>query len=165
METIAGRAILVAVEDTPNSQKAFEWAVDQFYQSKDTINLVSVLKCMPPSLEVYHGVPGTSFNVHTATLEQSRSDVEAVGNLIRARYLPLLEERQLKYQIHIYAETLDAPAQALGYKISQVADEVNAIVVVLASHNKRPISDHEKFLGSVAEWCIAHIKRPVAVVR
>lgn len=50
----------------------------------------------------------------------------------------------------------------MGHVLCKKADELDAVMVVMASHNKGRMA--EFFLGSVTNYVTHHSKRPVVIV-
>jgi nucleotide-binding universal stress UspA family protein len=80
------------------------------------------------------------------------------------RYLTTLDARHIVHTLHLYMDTDNAPASAIGDTIIKIAEEASAELLVVASHNKIA-SWEELFVGSVADYCFNNCKRPLAIVR
>lgn len=52
------------------------------------------------------------------------------------RYIPLLTPKNVKYELHLFAEQRDATADKVGPIILQAATQIDPACVVTAAHNK-----------------------------
>lgn len=62
-----------------------------------------------------------------------------------------LDQADIQWDLHLFADTVSSDAGSIGALIEQVANKVNAELVVLAQHNK--VSKHLLWLLSVC--CLA----------
>jgi nucleotide-binding universal stress UspA family protein len=56
------------------------------------------------------------------------------------RYLTTLETLHVTHTLHLWMDTVNAPASSIGDTIIKVADEASADLVVMSSHNKVPFT-------------------------
>lgn len=56
----------------------------------------------------------------------------------------------------------EVDTESVGHVLCKKAEELDAICIVMASHNKGRMA--EFFLGSVTQYCTHHSKRPVVIV-
>ena len=54
---------------------------------------------------------------------------------LRRSVFPLLDSKALAHDVHLSVETVDAPASAIAQAVAQVAEEVDATLVVLGTNN------------------------------
>jgi len=116
-------------------------------------------------MEVYHSIPGTSFSFPQPGKHHEDEKILAAKRAIETRFVPILKTKMVPYEIHIYAEMYDVSSEKVGDTILKNADEHDAALVVLASHNK--VSEKDRFstnVGSVARYIVKQCKRPLAVV-
>lgn len=81
------------------------------------------------------------------------------------RFVPILTPKMVRYELHLFAEKRETPAQRVGEIILRCAEERDAALVVMATHNKPAAKDkYETYMGSVAQYIMAQCKCPLAVV-
>lgn len=56
----------------------------------------------------------------------------------------------------------EVDTESVGHVLCKKADELEAVAIVMASHNKGRMA--EFFLGSVTNYCTHHSHRPVIIV-
>lgn len=56
----------------------------------------------------------------------------------------------------------EVDTESVGHVLCKKADELDAVAIVMASHNKGRMA--EFFLGSVTNYCTHHSHRPVVIV-
>lgn len=56
----------------------------------------------------------------------------------------------------------EVDTESVGHVLCKKADELEAVAIVMASHNKGRMA--EFFLGSVTNYCTHHSHRPVVIV-
>lgn len=52
------------------------------------------------------------------------------------RFLPFLEPKHIKYELHLFAENVNAPASRVGELILSKAEQLDPVLVATAAHNK-----------------------------
>lgn len=162
--TTIKRNIVICAEDTDNAAGACKWAIKAFYEEGDKFHLVYVAKALKPPIEIYHGLPGTSYQFNQPGAHDEQEIIAAAKAAIEARYLPILRERMVPYELHLYAENKDASPQNIAGIILKEIEERDAAIVVIAAHN-RPVEDtFEGDVGSVTKLVIEKTKRPLAVL-
>lgn len=65
------------------------------------------------------------------------------------------------FSVHPHAQS-EVDTESVGHVLCKKADELDAVAIVMASHNKGRMA--EFFLGSVCQYCTHHSKRPVVIV-
>ena len=159
------RRIAICAEDTPAAAEATQWAVDEIYREGDVLHLIYVIKSLKPPLEIHHVAPGTSFTFAQPGGHHENEVIAAAKKAIEARYLPILKTKMVPYELHLYADRADAKPNHVGDLILKCADERDAVLVVLAAHNKPTERDRwAGEVGSVASYVMKNCKRPLAVV-
>jgi len=159
------RSIVICAEDTPAAADACAWAVREAYREGDVLHLAYVIPSLKPPMEVYHGLPGTSYSFSSPGKHNEDERISAAKSAIEARFLPILKEKMVPYELHLYAERHDVTPTRVGEIILNCVEERDATLVVLASHNKP--TDRDQFVGkvgSVAQYITKHCKRPLAII-
>lgn len=153
-----GRVFLCPVDDSEDSKHAVEWTIKEMYRPGDVLH---VYHCTPtPSPDVMPGL-GLMEGVITyqPNPEGNQELIAAAKAMVDARFVPLLKEAKVKYEVHIAAQR---DLEPVGQAICGVASEVDAFAVVMASHKKSRLV--ELFLGSVSKYTTSHAKRAVIVL-
>lgn len=158
-----GRNILVAVDTTDQSLGAMNWAVHEFYKPGDSIHIVHVAKLINPECTIQHGFPGASYVVPDGQ-NQDKELVDKVRAFLHQKFEEPLQSLNIPSTTHLYLDTNNAPASAIATTVDKVATEIEAILVVLAAHDKEP-SFESFMIGSVADYCVRNYSRPTMIVR
>lgn len=162
------RSIVICAEDTPAAAYACNWAVDHLYREGDVFHLVYVIKSLKPPMEVYHGLPGTSFSFSRPGKHHEGDVIISAKTAIEHRYLPVLKTKMVPYELHLYAEKIDVAPKKVGEIILNCVEERDACLVVIAAHNKPSSSDRDRWegeVGSVTSYIIKNCKRPLGIVQ
>eukprot|EP00877_Chromochloris_zofingiensis_P010422 jgi/Chrzof1/5633/Cz16g09200.t1 len=153
-----GRVLVIAVDDSDGSSKAFDWAIQQLYKEGDQLHLVHVI----PRLQfaAVYGVPPVDF-VPVADTTTYEAAIHQAEEFIISRFVrKLAPELKCTPVVHIVKSEVDT--ESVGHVLCKKAEELDAICIVMASHNKGRMA--EFFLGSVTQYCTHHSKRPVVIV-
>ena len=159
------RSVVICAEDTHAAAMACDWAVDELYREGDVFHLVYVVKSLKPPMEVYHGLPGTSFSFSRPGKHHEADVILHAKSAIEHRYLPALKKKMVPYELHLYAERADCAVKQVCEFILKCVEERDAAVVVIAAHN-RPTHGNKRLeeMGSVTSYIIKNCKRPLAIV-
>jgi len=158
------RSILICAEDTEGAAAACQWAVREVYREGDVFHLAYVIPSLKPPLEVYHGMPGTSFQFSHPGRHNEEHKIAAAKAAIEARYLPILKGKMVPYELHLYAEHRDVSPERIAEIVLKSAEERDAALLVLAAHNKLSDSDGFNKVGSVAQRITRDCQRPLALI-
>ncbi|BDA49922.1 hypothetical protein COCOBI_15-0500 [Coccomyxa sp. Obi] len=164
------RNVVVAVpmplrDDPEITLGALRWVIDQAYRPNDIVHVVHVVKCLVQKLEVYHGVPGTSFSFEEpGGIHNENEDVSRAKSFLSESVMPLLDARQIQHRTHLSVETTEAPPSAVAQIIFSAADSVGADLVVLGA-NRKPVSAEDGALGKVAKYALDNAQRPLVLTR
>jgi nucleotide-binding universal stress UspA family protein len=63
---------------------------------------------------------------------------------------------------NLFCKQSEVDTESVGHVLCKKADDLDAIGIVMASHNKGRMA--EFFLGSVTQYCTHHAKRPIIIV-
>ncbi|CAK0786819.1 hypothetical protein CVIRNUC_010033 [Coccomyxa viridis] len=164
------RNLVVAVpmplrEDPEVTLGALRWTIDQVYRPGDVMHLVHVIKCLVHKLEVFHGMPGTTFSFDDpGEAHHESEDVARAKAFLQRSVLPVLDAKQIQHRMHLSLDTIEAPPGAVGQTICETADAVDAQLVIVG-HNRQPVSAEDGQLGKVTQWALANVKRPLVIIR
>eukprot|EP00878_Enallax_costatus_P017120 GHUV01017975.1.p1 GENE.GHUV01017975.1~~GHUV01017975.1.p1 ORF type:complete len:161 (+),score=47.40 GHUV01017975.1:79-561(+) len=151
------RVLLIAVDDSEQSQKAFLWALDNLHREGDSIHLVHVVPRL--AFAAQYGVPPVDF-VPAAENSNYESGVQRAEQFIINRFVRALPATIKAPVVHIIKSEVDT--ESVGHVLCKKAEELDAVGIVMASHNKGRMA--EFFLGSVTQYCTHHSKRPIIIV-
>lgn len=96
-----------------------------------------VAKTLKPPMEVFHGMPGTAYKFRQPGSHREMQNIEVIKGIIERRYLPILKRKSVKYQLHMYAENVDATSGRIGEIILRAANEdIKPDILLLTTNNK-----------------------------
>jgi nucleotide-binding universal stress UspA family protein len=153
------RVLVIPVDDTDDASRVFHWMLENMYKAGDEIHLLNVIP-RPQSVSKF-AVAAIDFNppVDPATYHQAIAKAE---KFIVNRFLSKIpSEIATTPIVHIIKSEVDTGS--IGQVICQKAEDLNAALVIMGSHNKGAIS--ELFLGSVSQYVTQHCKKPVTIAR
>ncbi|XVF41783.1 hypothetical protein PTKIN_Ptkin01aG0308000 [Pterospermum kingtungense] len=150
------RKILVAVDEGEESMYALSWCLKNVISqsSKDTLILLYV----KPPRAVYSALDGTGYLFSAdilATMEKYSNDV-ALCVIEKAKRIC----RELADEVKVEARVENGDPRDL---ICQVAEKINADILVMGSHGYGLIK--RALLGSVSNHCAQNVKCPVLIVK
>ncbi|MTV28860.1 universal stress protein, partial [Nitriliruptoraceae bacterium ZYF776] len=145
------RIIIMPVDDSPHSERAFNWYLKRAHRSEDKLILVHVI---PPR---YISPPGGIVIEH-AVRDESSSTNEGidVGKQVLEKYA-----QNCKKAKFIYETVLKANSN-IGSVIIETADEYFANLIVIASRGMSKA--RRTILVSVSHYVVYHSGIPVLVV-
>lgn len=109
----------------------------QMYREGDVVHLVYVARALKPPIEVFHGMPGTAYTFSQPGQHHEVVNIETARRTILHRFLPILQKKNIKYELHLYAENAEASSNKVAEAIIRAGTEdVQPDLVVLAAHNK-----------------------------
>lgn len=154
---IPKRHLLVAVDESQASVKAFQWTLDELYREGDVIHVFHVIP--PGQYVVLSSDLGVEEIVEddAATLKKAE---DRAREFLTKTFAVKLEELKIPYQVEIVRFGTDT--DSIGSITCKRAEQLNATALVMAKHNKGQIK--EFFLGSVTSYCTHHSKVPVCVL-
>lgn len=155
------RTIVVALDTEVESLRALDWVQDNFYKSGDIVHMVHVCKCMSSPMEVFHGVPGTSLHVPDPAPHNESSELMSARQFFMGRVKEKLERAGIQWDLHLFADTVNTDASDIGTIIQKTAQKVQAVLVVLAHHDK--VKQGYFGPGSVAKVCQS-LPLPLAII-
>jgi len=158
------RNVVVAIDLSDQSMKAAQWAAWEFCRPGDVVHLVHVSRVQSPQTTIQHSYAGASYQVPDPRPLDETQHVHDVKEIIRSRFTHEFERHSIPCAIEIWLDTDNAPASAVCETIFKFADQVDAVVIVMACHNKGYGWD-TFFLGSVADFATHNCARPVMLIR
>eukprot|EP00249_Psilotum_nudum_P002722 c15844_g1_i2 orf=172-684(+) len=138
-----GRDVIVAVDLTANSKRAFDWAITHLCRLADTLHLVHVLP--KSSGDLLCGSP------KGADQELQESTLEFMENLVAEAY----EVAMVKTEVNIVSGDI-------GKMIIEEALKIIPVAVVMGTHGHGMLKS--VLQGSVSEYVSHHCPYPVVLV-
>eukprot|EP01025_Chloroclados_australasicus_P064976 TRINITY_DN877_c0_g1_i1.p1 TRINITY_DN877_c0_g1~~TRINITY_DN877_c0_g1_i1.p1 ORF type:complete len:386 (-),score=40.68 TRINITY_DN877_c0_g1_i1:340-1497(-) len=155
------RRIIVAVDDSEDSELACRWAVNQMYMEGDKFHIMHVVPKISQR-PVYHW-PDKSFLQIPLTDELSRQMEEMQESKISSRFSSICEKTGVPYELDIIVEEPELTRKIpIGEVICNAARKIDAAAVVMGSHGKAALS--EWFIGSVSNYVKHHATKPVMLL-
>lgn len=153
------RNVLVPVDDSVESENAVDWVLANFYRDGDEIHLFHVIATPMP--EVIGGL-GAMEGVVTIDPDPQldQKHVDNARELCQRRFVPKLTAAGAAYKVEIVRFLTDN--DSIGEAVCKRASAINAVAIVMASHNKGVFK--EFFLGSVSKYAASHAKTAVVVL-
>ncbi|KAJ3037255.1 hypothetical protein HK097_003559 [Rhizophlyctis rosea] len=146
------RIVVIALDDSKNSNKAFEWALDNFLNPKTDLALL--LNVRPPP--VIPGPFGTAYMDYTEYIVQLDMKNRQDSHTLLQYYANLVHKR--KIAVKAIAMRGDARDE-----LCRKVEEVKADVLILGSRGQG--AWRRAFLGSVSDHCVHHCQCPVIIIK
>ncbi|MEW5306820.1 MAG: hypothetical protein WDW36_009258 [Sanguina aurantia] len=153
------RILLLPVEDSEDSQRAFDFMLKNIYREGDEIHLLNVIPRIQFAATM--GVPAVDFTPQI-NREAYESVVQTSETFIVKRFLSRLPEAiETTPIVHIIKSEVDT--ESLGHIVCEKAEELKATLVIMGNHGKGKVA--EFFRGSVSQYVAHTCKRPFLLVR
>ncbi|EDO33143.1 predicted protein [Nematostella vectensis] len=147
-----GRKILIPVDGSEHSERAFDWYAELLHSPGDEVLVVHCIELPPVPLEHQFPFVFAYYEEWSAMVKETREQHEA---MLRS-YEDICKEKKLHYEIMM---VVGKPA---GDVICQVARDVSANLIVLGTRGQGMI--RRTILGSVSDYVVHHSHLPVAVI-
>jgi len=148
---MAEKNVLIPVDGSENSQRAFDFYVDNLRQEKDHLFLLHIQTT--PHLSTVSLDSGAAFP--TEQWESKLKETIAASQKLMTHYEMLCEAKKLP------KTTLMASGKP-GEAICQTAKDKNAHMILMGSRGINAV--RRTFLGSVSDYVLHHSHVPVTVV-
>ncbi|CAD7696829.1 unnamed protein product [Ostreobium quekettii] len=149
----SGRQLVVAVDDSEESEKALRWTVNNFYRSGDVIHILHVIPFLPGQ-----AVAGAVYYSPPPSEEVQERLVDDAEEFIDSRFRPLLESLGISYEVDVIQEE---SSETIGEAVCHSAVELRASAIVVASHKKSALATF--ILGSSSREVAGKSDLPVLV--
>eukprot|EP00245_Coleochaete_scutata_P004142 TRINITY_DN163_c0_g1_i2.p1 TRINITY_DN163_c0_g1~~TRINITY_DN163_c0_g1_i2.p1 ORF type:complete len:199 (-),score=41.71 TRINITY_DN163_c0_g1_i2:257-853(-) len=155
-----GRTILLAVDDSPGSNAAFNFTINQVARPSDKLVLLHV--CPEIDVDVFYGTP--------SYIEEVERQLTQAGDALLSRFLDVAATHNL------VAEGKMVKGDARE-KVVEIAEKLKVDLVIVGSRGLGTLSrallgsvsdyivNHRALLGSVSDYIVNHSTSPVLVVR
>lgn len=137
--------LLVAVDDTESSDRAFEFAANYADRLGAELHLIHVVRRQL-------NMSATEYD----TVLQSTEDK------VSRRFISKLAPNASRPQPVIHIIKSETDSDSIGQVLVKKAQAEKAMALVVASHNKGKLK--ELFTGSVTKYVVANLRTPVVVV-
>ncbi|GJP44433.1 hypothetical protein CLOM_g3840 [Closterium sp. NIES-68] len=146
---VAGRNIVVAVDESDQSFYALQWAFDHIIRKEvDKAILVTVETPITSNAEAFAIPEEDELHVEDDRKQESKS--------VADRAEAICKDNKVTSVTKIYQ------GEARG-AICQACEENEASMLVIGSHGHGPVK--RSFLGSVSDYCSKYARCPVVVIR
>jgi len=145
------RVIVFPVDDSENSAKAVNWALDNLLQNTDLAYFINV-RPMP----MIPGPFGTAYMDYADYLYQLDEQGRHNSHHLLHRYAMQVKQ----HGIPVKAVAMRGDARE---EICRKVDEIKADLVVMGSRGMGIIK--RTLLGSVSDYCIHHLKCPIMIIK
>lgn len=159
------RSIMISIDYTSDAEQALQWALDCVVRPGDELHLVHVM-CNPRAVspEVGGSGGGYSRSPSFAEVSEMRSFTKRLEQQelekVQQRFGPILEAANVPFQIKLPVQKGQKSAQAIGEALCSTATQLNAAMMLIASHGTGVLADY----GSVANYCSQNSKAPVLMI-
>jgi nucleotide-binding universal stress UspA family protein len=154
-----GRVVLVAVDDTPASEAAFAFVVQNLLRPNDHLHLVHVIPRLVFSSTF--GVPPVDFVPAADSTEYERHLAKAEA-FILAKFVRQLPSDYTGAAPVVHIIKSETDTESVGHVLVKKADALGACFLALATNSRSRVA--ELFLGSVTQHVLHNSRRPVVVV-
>lgn len=143
------RDIVVAIDDTGDSENSLMWMLDTMYMPGDMVHLVHVIAPQPETLH--------NWNIANNNEETEILDTKTFA---KRRFARVLEENKIQFSLHVVSAD-SSDSQCIAKTIQDKANELGAAAIVIGKHSKSKITQF--FLGSVTKCLITNASRDSAI--
>jgi len=147
------RTFLLAVDDSPHSQYAYDWAVEHFIRKEDKLILVNIRKFVYPQNYLHPGVGAIEYYEAVKVLDDASR--EECHNLLRKYGCDL---KQRGYNVRAVA-IRGEPREDIIAK----AEDIKADAIIVGSRGLGAVK--RTILGSTSDYIVHHSKIPVILVK
>ncbi|CAH3124442.1 unnamed protein product [Pocillopora meandrina] len=150
--TAGERRIVIGVDGSQHSARAFQWLVKNMC-NMETDRLLVVHAYEPPSMAVYPYAHGSAYyEAMQLSLKKDKKELEELWQMYERKC------KHYKLNYKLFNEESCKPGEA----ICKVANEEDAHFIVVGSRGCGTL--RRTFLGSVSDYCLHHAHIPVAII-
>ncbi|VDQ02908.1 unnamed protein product [Trichobilharzia regenti] len=146
------RIVLLPVDGSDHSTRAFQWYMDNLKNEKDELHFVYIIEpaFSTPTIELATASPPVT------NIMQSMQESIHHGKKLLHTYLTEAKAAGITCHAHAHIDT--KPGQALV----RIAEEYNAKLIVMGTRGLGII--RRTLLGSVTNYVLHHVKTPLVIV-
>eukprot|EP01023_Acetabularia_acetabulum_P059035 TRINITY_DN7062_c1_g1_i3.p1 TRINITY_DN7062_c1_g1~~TRINITY_DN7062_c1_g1_i3.p1 ORF type:complete len:424 (-),score=61.84 TRINITY_DN7062_c1_g1_i3:937-2070(-) len=150
------RKILVAVDDSEDSEIACKWAINHLFREGDKYYIVHVMpQISDAAIDSWAASSNFTPPLEPTTIPQQLQEKEQVK--IKERFSKICDDCEVPYEIDVAAEDSALSRQVpIGKVICDLSENMD--VVVIGSHGKGWLA--EMILGSVSNYVKHHSTKP-----
>ncbi|DBA69776.1 TPA: hypothetical protein ACH3X2_012498 [Trebouxia sp. C0005] len=158
------RSLLIAIDYTSDAEQALQWALDFVVKPGDKVHLVHVI-CNPRA-NTDGSAAGAGYNRSSSFQEVQEMKAfvkrleQAELDKIQQRFQKRLQAAGVSYEVNLPVQKGQKSAQAIGEVLCQTAADLDAAVMLIASHGTGVLADY----GSVANYCSQNSRAPVLMI-
>jgi nucleotide-binding universal stress UspA family protein len=145
---MAANSVILAIDDSPHSQRALDFYVTHLHQPGNKILMVHCLE-----------MPLVPHDVHGHYLQEIFEKAREKGREVEERYIQRLKEKNLDHSFMLIADF----HKHVGKFICEVAETEKAVMVVMGTRGLGMI--RRTILGSVSDYVVHHCHCPVVMVK
>lgn len=158
------RHVVVAVDDSDDSLRSVQWALEHIWRKGDTFHLTHVIPAIPPQMYYSMSPDGTVTALPTPE-EESHQEERYWEEAVKARFATLMEAAGVTYKFEImYCEDVQDGdhVRSVSVSLCHLAESLDAAALVMTSHAKTALI--EFLMGSVTNYCAHKCRQPVVVL-
>ena len=147
------RVVLLPLDGSDNSERAFEWYAYQMHRKGDTAILVNIVE------PVYATPPINSIDnsaLSNDSVSQQMQDIIEDGKQLTQRFLHMAKNANIQAKAFIHIDSKPGPA------VVKCAKEYHADVIVVGNRGVSKL--RRTFLGSVSDFILQHAHLPIVIV-
>ncbi|XP_060084399.1 universal stress protein YxiE-like [Ylistrum balloti] len=150
----AGRKILIAVDSSEHSNRAFDWYLKNIHQEGDHVYVVTVVELVQ---KINTGLLPGNYSVERITeiAEQAKAESTRIETML-AGYVDLLRPKR------IACEARQINESHVGDSICKFAEENGASMIVMGTRGQGKL--RRTMLGSVSDFIVHHSKIPCVII-
>ncbi|CAI2736275.1 unnamed protein product [Schistosoma spindalis] len=147
------RKVLMPVDGSEHSERAFNWYMDNVMKTTDGLYLVHIVEPLSPGLN--YNLASKSPSIKDDFSKHLNSLVES-GRALRAKFFTRCEDSGLSARFTIHVGTKP------GENIVRIANEHGVDLVIIGNRGIGTVK--RTFLGSVSDYVLHHANVPVIII-
>eukprot|EP00892_Ulva_mutabilis_P010199 jgi/Ulvmu1/7551/UM037_0095.1 len=156
----AKRQLILAVDNSKDSQYAVDWTLANFYRNGDKLHVVH---CLPGQPVDVLSVTGMGVPVERLPYKQEQKvQLDQARKTLAEMYSDRMAQAEVDYEFNVVCEEGAAFGAGIGDNIVSMAAEVDATAVVVSSHRKSMLA--EFMMGSISNFLVHQCEKPVIVL-
>eukprot|EP00884_Botryococcus_braunii_P020544 jgi/Botrbrau1/7173/Bobra.0300s0006.1 len=148
------RNLVIAVDESKDALRAFNWALSHIYRPGDVLHILHVLPFVdtrPASGQLYYVPPADQ------ALEEVM--VEHAQQFIKENFVAEAEKLGITFEVDVVKGTC---LQSTGQAVCSAAEKLQAAMLIVHTHRKSMVE--KIMMGSVSAYCANHAKVPTLLL-